>query len=245
MHPSKHISTVRMQFWLLLLIILPLASCDHSKLDMYELPPRYTVFQPENLYLVPVVLMAQVLKDCAPIGKIHPSRWNGNLQQLWQVRVKVEHVLQGDVPLGEVSIYYFVPMGSLGTSDAGLTDLATGDREIFFLQRDNGQLRTICDGGHNCVVKVPTGAHPHYKRSDSPTINDAILDILFTRGEGATDQQVLAALRLNVNFGEQATVKALERLVKTESPEVATQACLFLEHGFNPPHSCPKERNPQ
>ncbi len=245
MQPSKYISIVQIQLWLLLLVILPLASCGHRQIDMDELPPRYSVSPPENLYLVPVVLVAQVLKDCAPIGKIHPSRWDGNPQQLWQVRVKVEQVLQGEVPPGEVTIYYFVPMGSLGTSDAGLTDLAAGDREIFFLQRDNGQLRTICDGGHNCVVKVRTGAHRHYKRADSPTINDAIEDILLTRGDDATDQQLLAALRFNRNFGEQARIRALERLVKTESPEVAKDACLSLEHSFNPPHSCPKERNPQ
>ncbi len=243
MQKLSYLSILQLKSWLFLLAVLSLASCSRNKIDMSELPPEYRVSPPEELYMVPVILEGQVIETCKPIGSIHASRWDGYPQQLWQVKVRVEHVLQGDVPEHEVNIYYFVYRGNLGSSEAGLTDLFAGDREIFLLQRDNGQLRTICDGAHNCVVKVRTGAHPYYKRSDSTTINDAILDILLTRGEGATDKQLLAALQYTGNFGEQATIRALERLVKTETPEVAERACLSLENGYR--HKCPEQRNAQ
>ncbi len=181
---------------------------------------------------MPLIVVGQVLERCKPIGVIHPSRWNGSPRQLWKVSIAVEHVLQGDVQAGEADIYYFVYRGSLGNSEPGLTDLNVGDYEIFFLQRDNGRLRTICDGGHNCVVRVWTGAHPNYKRSSSGTINEAITDILLTRGPGTTDQQMSLAMRRFGNFGEEASIKAMERIANTEKPQIAADACLTLKHAI-------------
>jgi hypothetical protein len=199
---------------------------------MSELAPRYDIYAPEELYEVPVIIVGQVRQGCRPVGGIHPSRWDERRpEQQWQVDVKVEHVLQGELPAADVKVYYFVYRGNIASSDYGLTDLDAGAYYIFFLQRDNGNLRTICDGWHSCAPKVLTGAHPGYRRSGSATINDAILDILLTKGANGTDEQVISTLRRLGNYGSAARLRALERLSRdASSPKVAEYACLTLSH---------------
>jgi hypothetical protein len=214
--------------WALFSIIC--LSCGNTVPQMPELPPHYAVYPPEQLSFVPIILVGRVRQHCRPVGKPHPSRWDGYPKQQWQVEVSVEHVLQGETQPADLSIYYFAYVGNLESSDYPLTDLATGDYVIFFLQRDNGNLRTICDGWHNCAVKVLTGAHPNYKRVQSPTINDAILDVLLTKGQNGTDEQIISTLRRLRDYGNSARIRALERLSRDGSSTVAAYACLTLSH---------------
>jgi hypothetical protein len=202
--------------------------------------PRYDNHTLAALAGVPVILVGRVIENCKPVGKVHPSRWDGYPYQLWKVDVKVEHVLQGDVTTGELPIYYFAYLGNLGSSDFPLVDLAAGDYVMFFLQRDNGLLRTICDGWHNCAVKVRTGAHPNYKRSQSPTIADAIYDVILTRGPTGTDEQLILTMRRSrLIFDQGAEDRALERLARTETAPVAEVACGILSHRPQP-KPCPQ-----
>jgi hypothetical protein len=100
-----------------------------------------------------------------------------------------------------------------------------GDRLMFFLQRENGYLRTVCDQWKHCTVNVFSGAHADYQPR-SNDVTHAMIDILLTRGRGATDQQMIKAIdafnmySMNTDYA----IEALEKLAKSETPAVSKAA---------------------
>lgn len=116
-----------------------------------------------------------------------------------------------------------------------------GLRYSFYLRNEGGQWRTACDLYEHCVDRVVTGAHPDFKPSASRPIGDDILEILLTRGFGATDGVVVDALendressrwkyRENPPYGQysDAYTRLLQPSVETETPPVRAAACMLL-----------------
>ena len=143
------------------------------------------------------------------------------------VRVRVEKVLQGEVVPKEVNIFYFADLGGGSYSDPPVwTDLRAGQSEIFFLQGDNGKLRTICDGCRNCIIEVPTGTHYNFKAKEGLPIEDVIARLILSRGDHTTDSQLVKAIRHSWPVDRWGTLhffNALKELSVAEtSPEVQT-----------------------
>jgi hypothetical protein len=149
--------------------------------QMSPLSPRFTLDAPER---VPVILVGQVLENSHAVAPPQISEWNGRLVQPWTVRVRVEQVLQGEVQPKEVAIFYFSDVGP-GESPVArvLGNLYTGHSEVFFLQRDNGKLRTICEGWRTCIMWVRTGTHYNFKTEPGLPIEDNIVRLFLTRGD--------------------------------------------------------------
>ena len=214
--------------------LIALAACtgcaaNHSST---EFPARYDNYSPQSIALVPVIFEGLVVANASPIGDFQPSRINGHgPTRRWRARVRVENVLQGDVPHEEVDIFYFIGTDNLGSSDSTL-NLPAGARRIFFLQRDGGELRLIHDGWESSVVKVLSGAHHFFKRDPHKPATDAIVDLLLTRGEGAKDKDMIEAIYwvagLPDKFGNEAVIKKLQQLAREETPPIRAEACYFL-----------------
>jgi hypothetical protein len=73
-----------------------------------------------------------------------------------------------------------------------MSDLNAGHSEIFFLQRNFGELRTICDGSRQCIFWVRSGSHYGFETSFS--LGDAIARVFLRRGDGASDEQMFDAI---------------------------------------------------
>ena len=104
---------------------------------------------------------------------------------------------------------------------------------MFFLQRDYGELRTITDQSpNNCAIQVLSGAHPNFQRNLSkPVIEDA-KDLLLTRGEGTSDQQMVEAVYEADGcflFDIESRIRRFQEIAKKETPPVRAQACLLLK----------------
>jgi hypothetical protein len=205
--------------------------------QMTEFPARYYNQSPEQIVQVPIILVGVVLTQ-TQVGDFHPSRIEGHGPiRGFRCRIRVENVLQGNVSQGDVDIFYFIGADSLGSS-AGILNLPAGVRRIFFLQRDGGKLRTIYDGWDLTVEEVYSGAHPSFKRNPARPVTDSIVDLLLTRGEGATDKDMLEAVYrvgggMNI-FGAETVVKKLQQVAREETLPVREEACYFLAEAKHP-----------
>jgi hypothetical protein len=89
-----------------------------------------------------------------------------------------------------------------------------------------------------------TGPHPNFRRAPGVPINQAIIDLLLTRGSGVDDKQMIAAIDENYSrfVGEEQVVRTLQRLSSVESPIVREAACLdllFFRHPCGHEHKVP------
>jgi hypothetical protein len=206
-------------------------------------PPAISDYPPfvdlpfDQVIAVPVILVGRIV-SYAKVGRPGPSRWGtSDLMQLNRITVRVENVLQGDVSPGILPIYYFINLRrSTGPAMLGMDGMHgtwhIGDRELFFLQRDTGVLRTICDNYAHCVIPVLSGSHADVQFDASKPITKRIVDILLTRGEGCTDQDWIKAIEKDGDraflFDREYTIKKLQLLSASEMPGVREQSCNVL-----------------
>ncbi|MBN8733124.1 MAG: hypothetical protein J0L64_21490 [Acidobacteria bacterium] len=148
--------------------------------------------------------------------------------QLRRVTVAVENVLQGG-PLGErIEVFYFTWAGAFN----GPRPLwfGPGVRRVWWLRRDAGVLRTICDGWDTCTQVVESGAHRGYRPVKGRPVILAVADVLLTRGEGeihegAWAREMMAAPDQGI---ESYVVGKMRHLALTEKGAVRQSACLWL-----------------
>jgi hypothetical protein len=214
--------------------------------QMTEFPARYSIDSPQAIEAVPVILVGLVLVGSHPAGPLHPSRVDPHvLTQLHQAKIRVENLVQGDVAQNdEINIFYSLDAVNLGSS-ASFLYFSRGDRRLFFLERDAGKLRTIYDTWNTCVLPVFSGFHPNFKRDPHQPATEAIVDLLLTRGEGATDKDMVKAVREVGNFdrfGDELQLKALQQIAREETPPVRHEACAELAIWGHP---CPSSSDGQ
>lgn len=106
------------------------------------------------------------------------------------------------------------------------------ERLLFFLQKDSGVFRTICDNYRHCVVPVLTGYHAAQNGETDQYITEKIQRILLTRGEKCSDDALLEAMSKGVSFEWQQAdlMSALERLAIEETGSVRRGACQELAY---------------
>ncbi len=192
---------------------------------MVPLSPAFTTL---NLPKVPVILVGQALENCHPLGPAEDSRWDNRPVQLWKVRVKVEQVVQGEVPPGNLDIFYFVDLGFSSGGWSRLMNIHRGHSEIFFLQKDGNRWRTICDGWRSCVLWVRTGTHYNYKIDSTLPIEDTLVNLALSRGEQTSDGQMIDAIYHTVEvarWGWTPVINRLQQLAnEDQSPPVRAVA---------------------
>ncbi len=139
-------------------------------------------------------------------------------------------------------VYSFVPLGD--ATGAGNLGFGPGGRDIFYLRKEAGEWRTACDIWMGCVDPVETGPHPNFRRNLSRFINEDIIEILYSRGEGVSDRQMIDALRprnQGFRWGQDAYVRQLEEMAKVETPPVRAVVCQIQASGPDG-EPCPAQR---
>jgi hypothetical protein len=215
--------------WGILLICAFLTGCDAPMIDHI---PRT---DDEESSPSPIVVVGLILSDTVVRYPV-PSHLDPRLSlEFRRMKLRVENVLRGDPMPGVVTVQYFAFDNPSGSPAMGLWTLARpwprGYRRVFWLRRDDGVLRTSCDGRDSCTVIVASGAHPHYVRDSSQTLGRAIADLELTRGDGVVDADF--AKQIEEGTGTDGVPKEylferLRSLAATEVPVVRAAACRVL-----------------
>lgn len=215
---------------ILCLYVLGDCSRHSNHPDISEYPPLIHL---DEVSLVPAVRVGQVLRTSA-LDTPHRSKWDQRIPtQLNQVTVRVENVLKGSVKETELPIYYFrFPATYTYNGPALLGYWKSGERMMFFLQKDSGVFRTICDNYRDCVVPVLTGFHPAQNGETALDLIDKIQRILLSRGEKCSDEMLLRAMSrpASLERQQQDLVRAFERLAIQETGVVRQGACKQLAY---------------
>jgi hypothetical protein len=107
-----------------------------------------------------------------------------------------------------------------------------GDRELFFLQSDNGALRTICDNFAHCVIDVHTGSHQGFQRHGDRWIGNDLADILLDPGSGCGDAQLAISLEQSAPAARELAgdyaLRKLELVAGKRTGPVRDAACRML-----------------
>jgi hypothetical protein len=164
--------------------------------------------------------------------------------QLRMVSVHVENELRGTVPDHTITAYYFALAGAYD-GQTPLGQWKSGDRRILWLRPDHHILRLACDGHDTCTIPMRSGAHLQYRVDSRKSLGYVLVDLLFSRGEGATDSDFAKG----IDDGAPVTpipdayfVARLRQLAVLEVPVVRAAACRQLSYHGEP---CPSNlRNP-
>jgi hypothetical protein len=217
-----------------LLILVILSGCaGPPKLVEYERPQSASVEEFEKqIESAPIVIVGKILSD------VLADRWtrtNPEPPELRRLGVQVENVLRGEIKAEPVSIYYFVTTGGYdGPPPLGFWSL--GERRIFYVRPDSGVLRMACDIVDHCTLPVLSGAHPLYKPDPTEPLNNAIADLLFTRGEGVSDEQFAKGIEHGRLFTlpNEDIVTTLGPLSSSVNLRIRTAACAQLRYYGKP-----------
>lgn len=177
----------------------------------------------------PLVVVGVADSD-VPIGRPAASRRDPSYpMQLHRVRVRIENVLRGSIGEQTILVYYF---GFAGAID-GPRPLGFGrpSRRILWLRREGSVFRMACDGWDGCTTLVMSGAHRRYRADPRKSLDQALVDILLTRGEGEIDN-VRFASQIEWGTPDQGfqgyVIEKLGHLALTESSDVKASACKQL-----------------
>ena len=200
-----------------------------QKVAMRESKTAYPILNPEEVARVPLILEGFVIANGVPVSAAQRSPVDGGFCQLWKGRVRVENVLQGRVKDRVVDIFYF--LGDIPGSGRRIL-FRSGERHILFLRWDGPNLRTTDDRSANaCLLKVLTGPHTNFTRAPGISINEAIMQLVLTRGNGVPDKQMIEAIedsKYSRFVAEAQVIRTLQRVVRAETPIVREAACAQL-----------------
>jgi len=200
-----------------------------------------------ELAQVPFVVIGTIKAD-ERVGSLQKSSWGKKTPvQMFRIRVEIENVLAGDIGKGSEDVFYFRSAGAWsGPARLGLLGQGgtwkLGDREIFFLQRNNGLLRTICDDYAHCVTPLFSGPHPRFVRNPNRWIGFDLADILLTPGSGCGEAQLATALSRSTGTARALSgdyaLKIVEKTANDSSGQLRIAACQALKEQGRP--TCPQ-----
>ena len=220
MNNQRHLKIHRIAIHILIVTALTTYfGCGRESQVMAPLSPRFTGI---NLIEVPVILVGEALENCHSVGPLQTSEWDDRPVQLWKVRIKVEHVVQGEVNQKIIDVFYFVDQGPSTGGYSHLTDIRAGSSEIFFLQKDGNRWRTICEGWRSCVFWVRTGTHYNLNLDLNRPIADILITLMLSRGDHTSDHQMIDAIyHREARWGWEPVIDRLKQLAEEEkSPNV-------------------------
>jgi hypothetical protein len=215
--------------------LLATVSCNTNHMEPY---PRSIGIRDSGVFIPPPVIIVGTVIASEKTGSRLMSPWDGDTPyQQFRTSVAVENVLRGNVQSRTIKISYMADLRGGGghrrlgmESDGG--SWRVGDREMFFLQRDAGQLRTVCDDfAFNCVLPVQSGRHDTVQQREQ--VGEMIADVFLSRGSGVSDAQMAAGLdgggEAALHFAPEYSALKLEELIEHQPSPVRAEACKLLE----------------
>ncbi len=183
----------------------------------------------------PVIVVGKVaaVKVVGPeVRKTDEHRYPLRLQR---VTIQAENVLKGEVRSGEMIFYRYgwspdQPMvGPWGI-------LVPGERAVFFLDREDGALRSTVDL-YPSHIEVRSGEHAGYKRGATQSLEESIAELLLTPGADAGPEafsqalQIASAISIEL-IGHADTLRLMKPLLASEEPLLKRRACSVMTERF-------------
>lgn len=198
---------------------------------------------PDVRQFAPIVIVATVLENRVAVSGVPAARLPKVLLDLHLVRCRLENSLRGQIDGVEVSFYYFADTEFPHFYQRQF-DASPGRRYIFFLNNENGVLRSIGDAGPYSL-EVLTGAHPGYRAGEN--LGLAIADILFTLGadyDSTTLAKDLSYAYLDARLGvadlwgsRLHNIQLIRGLLGEPEP-IRSRACLVLAARYEGQYDC-------
>ena len=216
-----------MVIWRAVWPVLTLAGCGF-------VAPRLAVHREaenQNCRAAPLVIVGVIESDGLATRAKTPN------MQLRRMSVRVENVLRGELAEPAITVYYFSFYGYSGPRPLGVWD-ERSLRRVFWLERDSGVFRTSCDGVDSCTLAINSGTHRGYRLAGGKTVEQAIVDLRLTRGEGEVDDKWFAGSIENSAPPDEAVrdyyIGKLKALAQTEHGPVRAAAGKVLAHYASP-----------
>jgi hypothetical protein len=191
--------------------------------------------------VAPIVVVGTVTRT-RQVGGPHPARRRRELLvQLMDVEIHVEDVLRGKLTLADNHFYFFgVSDENAGYSGPPRYRVTPGERRIFFLTQEDGQLRSAGDI-LDYTLLVTTGRHPRQK-PDEP-LGDRIAEILLSPNPGYDSNALKHVLREYCPISDhlssrENTVFLLKKLVSSGDQELHVAGCLYLAENYSGQYGC-------
>lgn len=177
--------------------------------------------------LLGTVVLGRIVRTGVELKEPWPLR-----VELHELAVKPERYLRGDGPRDGVKIYRFsIESGHLPGS-VPMAFINPGERRIFFLQKENGVLRTCVDVVSSSFV-VMSGEHNVEVPSQPRNIKAEIAEILLSPGANFDEEQyvnnALHGYAVGVvprMIGRRGTIGLLRRIQALDNRRVSVEACM-------------------
>jgi len=209
---------------------------DPSQTSVYS--NHYAVFETAPNVVVGVVTSVAV------IGEPQPARRDQKLLvQLTKVDIQVENVLRGDVPRAPAHFYFFgYSDKNPGYGGPPLYRVSIGDRRVFFLVREMGELRSAADV-FDYTLFVASGSHKDLPFGKDTPLGDVIAEVLLSLGDGYDSADMRSILPLSCRVLDQLssrrhTVALLRKLLEARDRDLAVATCLYLSENYNGQYGC-------
>ncbi len=172
-----------------------------------------------------------------------------------RVDVDVETVLRGDWHAPQLQFDFFAYSGKNrgGYDGPSPYRVEPGDRSVFFLTPDSGQLRSVADVRGGYSLRVWSGMHKDFKRSESPgeavtidgrAVGNDISAILLELGDGPDEGAMADALGTAAFVSDElasrkATVSRLRQLFsRAQDRSLKISACKLLSEQYAGQSGC-------
>lgn len=194
-----------------------------------EYDPAWNCF--DHIESAPIIVVARIDRNAVTVvGKSFMDKsLPGDPLALLKVKMSVENVLKGTVPLGDTDFFYISEAIPHGPTGDGFFSTETF-RDMLLLRKDQGKLRFVRDVRSHRTATVYSGAHLNFKPRPGEPLPEQMVDLLLTLGSGATDIGMIRAVfeRAPFQISPDYTAKTLLKLAVSEPPIVRAGACLEL-----------------
>lgn len=227
----------------LCLVVLGGCRCPYGLQDRYD-PAALAIRSDQNdvFESAPIVVVARV-ESVSPVGSpTRAVRASNLLVQLTKVDIHIERALRGQVPGFDTHFFFFAySQENHGYTGQPLYRVAAGERRIFFLTTEHGQLRSYGDV-RDYTLHVPSGFHPDLScsgRSYGETVSCHLLSV----GEGYDSSMMIASLPIFCPVSDRLssrvnTVHLLRQLTKSKDKSLSAAACLYMAKEYAGQYAC-------
>ncbi len=155
--------------------------------------------------------------------------------RLQRLAIQAENVLKGEARSGRMIFYRFA-----WSPDRAMVGpwgiLVPGDRSVFFLDTEDGVLRSIIDL-YPSHIEVRSGGHASYKPRAEQSLEESIAELLLTPGTDTRPEvfsqalQVASAISIEL-IGHAGTLRLMKPLLASEEPLLKKRACSVMTERF-------------